>query len=163
MRCAQGFSFAFAGVVMAAAVLSAGRAAAGELPEKLVVFNLATLPEAQFDGGAWSPPSDENGTPCRKALTGKTSGVRIKAWWKEGDLRPAEGEAFILEVQYKDVLPKPAQFLIRSGVGYRFGFSLLHQFGGAHDGQWKTACVPAPWTCWREWSAPLTRPRMLRR
>jgi hypothetical protein len=99
MRCAQCLSFAFASAVMAAAVLSAGRAAAGELPEKIATFNLGTLPDGQFDGGAWSPPAEENGTSYRKALAGKTSGVRIKAWWKEGDLRPAEGEAFVLEVQ----------------------------------------------------------------
>ncbi|MGD0093168.1 MAG: hypothetical protein ABSE73_24915 [Planctomycetota bacterium] len=145
MRCAESLAQLSLVLAVAGAALSAGRAAAADLPGVLTVYDLGTLPEAQFDKGAWSPPAEENGTQYRKALAGKSSGVRIKAWWKDGDLRPAEGEAFVFEVKYKDVLPKPAQFLVRSGVGYRFGFSRLHQFGGANDGQWKTACIPAPW------------------
>jgi hypothetical protein len=145
MRYAPCLVFAPALFVAIAVFLSGGRAAAADLPEQIAGFGLGTLPEPQFDKGAWSAPEEENGVSYRKALAGKTSGVRIKAWWKDGDLRPAEGEAFVLEVKYKDVLAKPAQFLARGGVGWKFGYSPLHQFGGAHDGQWKTAAVPAPW------------------
>ena len=144
MSCTKCPAIALAAVVIAASAFS-GRAAASESPEKIATFDLGTLPDEQFDKNAWSAPAEENGTHFRKSLAGKSSSVRVKAWWKGGDLRPAEGEVFVFEVRYKDVLTKPAQFLTRSGIGYRFGFSRLHQFGGANDGQWKTANIPAPW------------------
>ena len=115
------------------------------MPAPIAVFNLATLPDAQCEKGAWSEPVTEEGAQYRKALAGKFAAARVKAWWKEGDLRPAEGERFVLEVKYKDVLAKPAAFHVFSGIGKNFGYWAIHQFGGAKDDQWKTAAIPVPW------------------
>ncbi len=114
-------------------------------PALPTTHNLATLPAAQFDGG-WSAPAEEGGVAFRQALAGKYAHVRIKAWWEAGDLRPAEGERFVCEVRYRDVLTRPAQFLAFSGLGRNFGDSVLHRFGGASDGQWRTAAIPVPWS-----------------
>jgi hypothetical protein len=119
-------------------------AIAAEAPGPVATFDLSAMPDGQFDKG-WSAPADEGETKCRTALAGKPAVVRVKAWWKDGDLRPAEGETFTVEVKYKDTLAKPAQFLAHGGVGWRSGRTPLHRFGGANDGQWKTANVPLPW------------------
>ncbi|MCY3021897.1 MAG: hypothetical protein NTW87_23040 [Planctomycetota bacterium] len=131
-------------LLLAGAALVMETALAAE--EALPAFNLADIPEKDLDAkNAWGAVQTDGDIRYRAALKGAQAGFRVKAWWDEKSLRPAEGERFVVEVKYKDVLPKPAQFLARSGVGYRFGFSRLHQFGGANDGQWKTACIPAPW------------------
>ena len=129
----------------AGGLLPGSRAHAADLPAPLAAYDFGSLPEAQFDKGAWSEAVAEDGVSCRKALAGKFAGARIKAWWKEGDLRPAEGERFVLEVKYKDVLAKPAPFHVFSGIGKNFGFWALGPFGGAHDDRWKTASIPVPW------------------
>ena len=138
--------FSASAVVLLALALPAVTRPAGaaEAPGHVAAFDLAALPGGQFDKG-WSAPADEGGTACRKALRGKTAAVRVKAWWKDGDLRPAEGEKFTVEVKYKDTLAKPARFLAHGGIGWKFGLTPLHRFGGANDGQWKTANIPLPW------------------
>ncbi len=118
---------------------------AAESPRPIVAFILADLPEVQFEQGAWSTQISEGGIRCRQALAGKFAAARVKAWWKEGQLRPPEGERFVLEVRYKDIVAKPATFHIFSGIGRNFGYWAVHQFGGAKDGQWKTASIPVPW------------------
>ena len=130
-------------VGVGALVVANGLARGGAAP--VAVFALGDLPDVQFDKGAWSGPLAEDGTSCRKALAGKWGPARIKAWWKEVELRPPEGERFVLEVKYKDAVAKPATFHIFSGIGKNFGFWAIHQFGGANDGQWKTAGIPVPW------------------
>ena len=122
----------------------AGRAAAAETPAPIASYDLAKLPDAQLDKG-WSAPATEKEIACRKVLAGKSGNIRVKAWWKDGQLRPNEGDWFILEVKYQDVLAKPAQVLGFGGVGWRFGNSPLHRFGGKNDNQWKTAAIPVPW------------------
>jgi hypothetical protein len=126
------------------AVLTALGAAAADLPAPVAVFDLGKLPDAQFDKN-WSAPVTESGVTFRRTQAGKTAGVRVKAWWKDGQLRPDEGEWYILEVKYQDVLAKPAQAIGFGGVGWRFGNSPLHRFGGQNDRQWKTASIPVPW------------------
>jgi len=124
------------------AVSNAGAGA----PAPLTTLSIADTPVAQLDTGAWSAPSEENGVKCRKVLAGKTGGIRIPAWWKAGDLRPPEGDAYILEVKYRDVLAKPAQVSACGGIGWHFvDNSPLHRLGGANDGLWKTANIPIPW------------------
>jgi hypothetical protein len=138
------------GLAVAAACAAAGAsgADAGATPPAnapLAVFDLAKLPAAQFGRDGWLAPATEGGVACRTAQAGKTATVRVKAWWKDGQLRPDEGAWFILEVKYRDVLAKPAQAVGFGGVGWRFGNSPLHRFGGAQDGQWKIAAIPVPW------------------
>jgi len=118
---------------------------AAETPAPIATFALADLPDAQFERGAWSKPVSEGGVRFRQALAGKFAAARVKAWWKEDRLRPAEGERFVLEVRYRDSVAKPAAFHVFSGIGRNFGYSAIHQFGGANDGQWKTAGIPVPW------------------
>ncbi len=74
-------------VVSCLLAIRAAGAAQGAAP--IAIYDLAALPDGQFE--AWSGPADEGGVKCRKALAGKTCIARIKAWWKDGDLRPAEG------------------------------------------------------------------------
>jgi len=135
---------AILGIVLAI-VSAACYGAAADPPAPVAAYDLGSLPEGSFDKGAWSEAATENGTAFRKALAGKFAAVRVAAWWKEGDLRPAEGDRFVLVVKYKDVLAKPAQFHSFSGIGKNFGYWGLHAFGGAHDDQWKTAAIPVPW------------------
>ena len=52
-------------------------AGAAQAPGLIAAFDLAALPDTQFDRG-WSPPADEGGTPCRKARRGKRAAVRPK-------------------------------------------------------------------------------------
>jgi hypothetical protein len=121
---------------------------AGAIPTAaapLAKFDLPALPDAQFDQGAWSAPAEIDGRKHRAVLAGKPGGVRLKAWWKAGSLRPPEGETAILEISYKDVLPKPAQVIAFGGIGWNFRNSPIHRFGGAADGTWKTAMIPLPW------------------
>jgi len=120
-------------------------ALATQTPAPITTFALADLPDPQFENGAWSEPLAEGGVGCRKALAGKFAAARLEAWWKESQLRPAEGERFVLEVRYRDTLAKPATFHVFSGIGRNFGYWAIHQFGGANDGEWKTAGIPVPW------------------
>lgn len=146
MRHVRSLFFASAALAIALGMPSAGGPAVAAGPASpITAYDMGSLPEAQFDKGAWSEAATDNGVAFRKALAGKLAAARIKAWWKEGDLRPAEGERFVLDVKYKDVLAKPARFHIFSGIGKNFGFWALHPFGGAHDDQWKTAAIPVPW------------------
>ncbi len=138
-------------VVLVAAALalmgggSVGRVGAAEPAAPVATFELSAMSDGQFDMAGWSGVVNEGGTRCRKALVAKAGEARVKAWWKAGDLRPAEGDRFVLDVKYKDVLAKPAQFHIFSGIARNFGYWPLHKFGGANDGQWKTAAIPLPW------------------
>ena len=125
-------------------------AADGQGP--VATFDLSAMPDGQFDKG-WSAPGDEGGTRCRKALGGMSAAVRVKAWWKDGDLRPAEGEKFTVEVKYKDTLAKPAQFLAHGGVGWSSGLTLLHRFGGAATGNGRSPTSRCLGTWWPGWSA----------
>jgi len=125
------------------AIMASSSTSAAEAP--IITYDLSALPDSQFDLAGWSAAADVAGVKCRKALAAKATAARINAWWKESDLRPAEGDTFILEVKYQDVLSKPAQFSVNSGIGSRFGNYPLHLFGGANDNAWKTANIPCPW------------------
>jgi len=133
-------------VIIAALALMAGirAAAADTTPAHIATYNLAMVPDAQLDG--WSASAADGSVQYRTVAKGKTGNVKVKAWWKAGDLRPSEGETYILEVKYRDVLTNPAQVSAFSGIGWRFiGSTPLHRMGGANDGRWKTACIPVPW------------------
>ena len=115
-------------------------------PAAVSTLSMAELPDARLDKSAWSELSEEGGIKCRRALAGKTCNVRIPAWWKAGDLRPPEGDTYVMEVKYRDVLTNPAQVSAFSGIGWHFADNTpLHRLGGANDGQWKVANIPIPW------------------
>ncbi|HET6428331.1 MAG TPA: hypothetical protein VFJ30_07975, partial [Phycisphaerae bacterium] len=84
-------------VLLAFLVLLPGLAAsAADAPAPFTTFALAELPDGQFERGGWSAPASEGDIRFRQALAGKFAPVRVKAWWKDGRLRPEEGERFVL-------------------------------------------------------------------
>jgi len=78
----------------------------------------------------------------RFVLERRASGVLEAPSWWQGD-RPPRGEMVVLEVEYLDDLEAPARAEIYSGLGTVDPYSELHRFGGAGDGAWKKARVPA--------------------
>jgi hypothetical protein len=92
----------------------------------------------------WSAPADAAGRRFRSAEGGQTATLSVPAWWGAG-FRPPEGTVYVLEVVYQDVATNPVVFLSHGGVGKYWGLTELHRFGGAGDGQWKTAHIPCSW------------------
>jgi len=72
---------------------------------------------------------------------GRPGLLESPAWW-EGN-RPPRQEMVVLEMEYFDNLEKPVRASVYSGLGSFEYFSELHRFGGAGDGTWKKARVPA--------------------
>ena len=68
----------------------------------------------------------------------------MQAWWGKS-FRPAEGTVYDLKITYKDTATKPVVFLTHGGFAKYWGLGEVHRFGGAGDGQWKTAIVPVSW------------------
>ncbi len=63
------------------------------------------------------------------------------AWWTGN--RPPRGEVVVLEVEYLDDFAHPVRAEVYSALGTTKPYSELHRFGGAADGRWKTARIPA--------------------
>lgn len=113
--------------------------------QPIATFDIAALPDADLSADGWSPPAKDGEIAFRTAKTGGNRTFKVPAWWDKADLRPTAGSIFILELQYKDTLSKPAEFLSHGAAGSYMGMSLMHTFGGANDGQWKTALIPISW------------------
>ena len=129
------------GLVVAALVLLASAGApAAELP----TFQLAELGSAELIG-QWSDGKTDGDVKYRQATKGKLQLARVNAWWPEGSLRPPEKTVYVLEVRYRDEARSPIEFHVNSGLGRYFAPTEMHRFGGAGDGQWKTAAVPVAW------------------
>lgn len=93
-------------------------------------------------GMGWSGPKQDGELKYRIAEGEKTKTFFVKVWWKDGDLRPPEGTAYILQLRFKDTFTTPAVFSVAAGLGKP---SELHRFGGSGDGEWKTANIPVTW------------------
>lgn len=113
--------------------------------ESVAIFDLAQIPDADLSENGWSAAEKDGEIAYRTAKTGARQTFKVPAWWKKGDLRPADGSYFILELKFKDTLSTPAEFWCHGAVGSYFGMTLMHRFGGANDGQWKTANIPISW------------------
>ncbi len=72
---------------------------------------------------------------------GRRGVLEAKAWWSGN--RPPRGEVVMLEIEYRDDFSKPVIAEVYSGLGTTDPYSEMHRFGGAADGQWKKARIPA--------------------
>lgn len=75
----------------------------------------------------------------------KGASVQVPAWWPKEQMRPSEGEFYLVTLKYKDTLSKPAWFASLSGVGGWLTDTKILGFGGDNDGQWKEIQIPLPW------------------
>jgi hypothetical protein len=132
-------------IVFCAALLFGGllfspQARGGEMaPVSIQISDVKTLAE---DG--WGPAGKDGERAFRAALKGKAAWLRVAPWWGDG-VRPADGQRYIIEVSFKDVLTQPAVCESFGALGSYLARSELHRFGGANDGQWKTANIPVSW------------------
>ncbi len=130
------------------AALLAGAGTAPAAPAAVLTIDLAKLGAEQLAAGAWAEPAKVDDHACRVAAGGKTAWLQAPAWWKDG-LRPAEGQYFLVEVNYKDTASHPIVLSVWGGLGFwgeaGSGHTELHRFGGLNDGKWKTVQVPLGW------------------
>ncbi len=117
---------------------------AGGASEAVLSLEPATVDAAQLVGDGWGEPAEVDGRKVRSITSGETAAIQGSAWWPEG-LRPAEGNYWIAEIEYKDVAKQPIRFDVWAGLSTHGGRSEMHRFGGLGDGTWKTAEVPLPW------------------
>jgi hypothetical protein len=59
-------------VVVLGILSTHNQAAAADRPAPIAVYSLGSLPDAQFDKGAWSESGTENGVAFRKAWCGRS-------------------------------------------------------------------------------------------
>ncbi|MFC1581984.1 hypothetical protein ACFL4W_00460 [Planctomycetota bacterium] len=99
------------------------------------------LAKSQSLEGAWKASATAENRTFR-ALTAASRGtINITTWWKKG-LRPPEGKAFRIEIEFKDTAQAPVMVDIYAGLP---NWRRAHRIGGHGDGQWKTAHIPLPW------------------
>jgi len=98
----------------------------------------------ELDQESWGPVMREGDRSYRAALKGRQAWVRIPGWWGDSP-RPPEGARYILEVTYKDVTDKSVVADIFGAFEANLARGEVHRFGGANDGKWKVAQVPASW------------------
>ncbi|MBN1809309.1 MAG: hypothetical protein JW909_09605 [Planctomycetes bacterium] len=120
-----------------ALVLAAAWAAGGE-EKSCAVIDMEGAKELE---GAWSAPADEEGAACRSLAAGSRGTVNISAWWK-GKIRPPEGTAYRVEIEFKDTARSPATVDVYAGLP---NWRRVHRIGGHGDNTWKTAVIPLPW------------------
>ncbi|MEP7258874.1 MAG: hypothetical protein ABI687_10800, partial [Flavitalea sp.] len=95
-----------------------------------------------IDQSQWSDVKETEGRKMREALNNGAVKFTLPAWWGN-TARPANGEIFIMEIDYKDVLKDP--FIVSS-----FGncensldsLSELHRLTVENNSEWKTAYIP---------------------
>jgi hypothetical protein len=111
----------------------------GELP---VTYKLTELAAKSFEN--WGEVTQDGGNAFRAAGKGTSAVLRLPNWWG-GTIRPPQGSIFVIEITYKDVTDTPVIAEAFGGVGAYESRTELHRFGGANDGQWKVASIPASW------------------
>ncbi|HYE06170.1 MAG TPA: hypothetical protein VEL07_11715 [Planctomycetota bacterium] len=89
------------------------------------------------DGG-WSAPATIDERACRE-LVGQGV-VALPVWWGDG-MRPPAGQAFRIEVDFRDTASSPIRVEVFAGLPGRYE---LHRIGGLGDGAWRTALIPLP-------------------
>jgi len=98
----------------------------------------------EFNPKGWGPAAREGERTYRPALMGQQAWLRLSQWWGNS-VRPPRGAHYIIEVTYKDVVDQPVIAEIFGAFEVNYARSEIHRFGGANDGQWKIAHVPAGW------------------
>ena len=99
---------------------------------------------SDLDPKSWGPVATEGAIVYRSALKDRAAWLRIPGWWGN-TLRPPRGAHYILEVSYRDVVSEPAIAEVFGAIEVNLGRSETHRFGGANDGKWKVASIPASW------------------
>ena len=125
---------------------------------KVSIENLEGVNQEQ-----WSDVKEIDGKKVRTLLRNKVS-FNLPAWWGSS-ARPNEGEVFVMEIDYKDLVSNPfiissfgncensVQFIsaahraaYESEVGMEINsLSELHRISGENTSEWKTAMVPVSW------------------
>ena len=93
---------------------------------------------------AWGPVMHETGTVYRTVLKDRAAWFRIPGWWGN-TVRPPRGAQHVMEVSYRDVVTEPVIAEVFGAVEVDLARSETHRFGGANDGSWKIANIPASW------------------
>jgi hypothetical protein len=99
---------------------------------------------SELNPEAWGPVTREGGTVYRTVLKDRAAWIRIPGWWGN-TLRPPRGAQYILEISYRDDVTEPAIAEVFGAVEVNLARSEIHRFGGANDGRWKVANIPASW------------------
>ena len=102
--------------------------------------NLEGLDQIQWSG------SKEIDNKKVRIISGiQAASFTLPIWWG-ASARPKEGEIFVLEIDYKDVVSDP--FIVSSFgncANSLNGLSELHRIAGENTSTWKTALVPVSW------------------
>ena len=112
--------------------------------DKPPAFNLSDVPDKDLSSG-WGAPAKDGEVQYRLAEKSGRRMVKVEAWWPADSLRPPEDTVWVFEVRYKDTAAEPVVFYSHGGLGRYHAPREVHRFGGAGDGQWKTAAVPVGW------------------
>lgn len=98
-----------------------------------------------LDQNQWSDLKEIDGKKVRIISGNETALFSLPVWWG-ASARPKEGEIFVLEIDYKDVVSDP--FIVSSFgncANSLNGLSELHRIAGENTSTWKTALVPVSW------------------
>jgi hypothetical protein len=131
-----------ASVLQAAIYMSWAHLALKPVQDLPRVYSIDQIKELNPE--AWGPVTHERGTVYRLALKGRPAWFRIPGWWGN-TIRPPHGAHYILELAYRDVVAEPAIAEIFGAIEVNLARSETHRFGGANDGRWKVANIPAGW------------------
>ena len=108
----------------------------------LLAVIMSQLADNQLSEGGFSAPLTMDGKECRVIKSGARRDITVPVWWETDSMRPKNNAKYAIELVYKDVISAPAQMLSHGAIGSYHGMSVLHEFGGKNDGQWKTAIIP---------------------
>ena len=138
----RGMRTAFLSIVMILILCGQVPNAMGAVPLPTIVP--AQVPAAQIDHKAWGTPVKVDRREVRMVKAGREAVLKVKPWWADR-LRPAEGQYWMVVVQYKDTASEPVIFQVFGNLGKGYSKTELHRFGGLNDGKWKRAEIPLPW------------------
>ena len=130
-------------IALAGSVLLVGLSCAAARAQ-LPAVQLARVPAADLSDG-WSEVKVDGAVKYREATRGGRRSFTVPAWWDKDSLRPPEDTVYVLEVRYRDTAARPVVAYSYGALGRYHGPSEVHRFGGAGDGQWKTARVSVGW------------------
>lgn len=121
------------------------------------LFKISAKDLDGLDESQWSDVKEVDGKETRSILQNDAV-FTIPAWWGNS-ARPKQGEIFVLEIDYKDVISD--LFIVSSFgncqnsikytgtqpnlVGKANGLSELHRIAGENTAEWRTASVPVSW------------------
>ncbi|MFH1378356.1 MAG: hypothetical protein ABIH86_06360 [Planctomycetota bacterium] len=108
----------------------------------LLAVIFSQLADNQLSEAGFGAPIEMDGRNCRLIKAGARRDITVPVWWEADSMRPKNDAKYAIELVYKDTITAPAQMLSHGAIGSYHGMSVLHEFGGKNDGQWKTAIIP---------------------